>query len=56
VIRRLITTFIIKFPGIMYGKTSDGKNGMHISTHSVECIMSALLRETYFIFESYFAM
>jgi hypothetical protein len=55
VIRRLTTTFIIKFPDIMYGRTTGGKSESHISTLSEECIMSALLKETYFIFESYCA-
>jgi hypothetical protein len=56
VIRRLTTTFIIKFPDIMYGRTTGGKSESHISTLSEECIMSAPIREIYFIFEFYSAM
>jgi hypothetical protein len=56
VIRKLITTFIIRFPDIMYGRIKDGKSDRNISTLSVECIMSALHKEMCFIFEFSCAM
>jgi hypothetical protein len=56
VIRKLTTTFIIKFPDIMYGRIRDGKQEENISTLSVECTMSALHKEMCFIFEFFCAM